>query len=183
MTKVTYVPRDPSDPHQNVWNGIKFPANVPVELDPKNRAHGYMVPDRKTIVHPVTGQDMFEYKDVWKSMIEIAKTNPSFEVEGEAPVAIRKPGRPRVPRTSEDYRSHAQAWIAASEDHEDLEQRWTEEDELRQRCDVGEDDLQYLKPFFEAKHHELKSFAMAAQKAEMAARNLRERQELKAARS
>lgn len=159
MTKVTYVPQDPSDPSVNTWNGIKFQANVPVELDLKNRAHGYMVPTRKTIVDPVTGREMFEYKDAWVSMIEIAKNNPSFHVEGEAPAAARKTGRPRIPRTSDDYRSHAQAWIAAATDYEELEERWTGETDLRERCGCGDDDLSYLRPFFEAKHHELKKQA------------------------
>jgi hypothetical protein len=159
MTKVTYVPQDRADPSTSIWNEIKFPANVPVELDPKNRLHGYPVPTRKTIVDPATGREMFEYKETWVSMIELAKTNPSFQVEGEAPAAIRKPGRPRVPRTSEDYRSHAQAWIAAADNHEELEERWTEEEALRERCEVGDDDLSYLRPFFEAKHHELKKQA------------------------
>ena len=159
MTKVTYVPREPTDPAVMIWNGVKFPANVPVELDPNNRAHGYPVQTRKTITDPTTGREMFEYKDSWMFMAEIAKTNPSFQVEGEAPVAARKPGRPRVPRTSEDYRSHAQAWIAAADNHDELEERWTEEEGLRERCGVGDDDLSYLKPFFEAKHHELKKQA------------------------
>lgn len=163
MTKVTYVPQDRADPAVMPWNGIEFPANVPVELDPKNRAHGYMQPTRKTIVDPVTGREMFEYKEVWVSMIEIAKNNPSFHVEGEAPAAARKPGRPRIPRTSEDYRSHAQAWISAATSetttYEELEERWTLETDLRQRCGCGEDDIAYLRPFFEAKHHELKKQA------------------------
>ena len=36
MTKVTYIPREPTDPHLNIaLNEIKFPAKTfPVELDP-----------------------------------------------------------------------------------------------------------------------------------------------------
>lgn len=156
MTKVTYIPRDPTAPHVKIMNGIKFSANVPFELDPNNSAHGYMQQVRKTIVDPVTGRQMFEYKEAWVSLIEILKGHEDFQIEGEAPAAARKPGRPRIPRTSEDYRSHAQAWIAAADNHEDLEERWTQEEGLRERCGVGDDDLSYLKPFFEAKHHELK---------------------------
>lgn len=157
MTKVTYVPQDPSDPAMMIWNGVKFPANVPVDLDPK--LHGYKVPLPKVTHDPVTGRRMTEHIETWVPMVETAKTNPSFRVEGEAPAVARKPGRPRVPRTSEDYRSHAQAWIAAANDHEELEERWTTEEPLRERCEVGEDDLSYLRPFFEAKHHELKKQA------------------------
>ena len=157
MTKVTYIPRDPTDPAMMLWNGVKFTANVPVELDPK--LHGYKVPLPKKMLDPATGRTLTEHVETWVSMIDQAKGNPSFQVEGEAPVAARKPGRPRTPRTSEDYRSHAQAWIAAADNHEELEERWTEEEALRERCEVGDDDLSYLRPFFEAKHHELKKQA------------------------
>lgn len=158
MTKVTYIPRDPGDPAMMIWNGIKFPANVPVELDPNNKAHGYSVPMPKHSIDPATGEPRTKHIETWVAMADLAKTNPSFQVEGEAP-ATRKPGRPRTPRTSEDYRSHAQAWISAADNHEELEERWTEEEGLRERCGIGDDDLSYLKPFFEAKHHELKKQA------------------------
>lgn len=159
MTKVTYIPRDPTDPAVMIWNGVKFPANVPVELDPKKLAHGYDVPLPRKITDPVTGREMLEYKETWVSMIDQAKGNPSFQVEGEVPAAARKPGRPRIPRTSEDYRSYALAWISAMEDVQDLAERWDAEETLRENIGVGEDDLKYLTPFFQAKHHELKKQA------------------------
>jgi hypothetical protein len=159
MTKVTYIPSEPGDPAVKPIHGIKFPANVPVELDPKNREHGYNQLVRTTKVDPVTGREMFEYKETWVSLIETLKGHHDFQIEGEATPAARKPGRPRIPRTSEDYRSHAQAWIAAADNHEELEERWTEEEVLRERCGVGDDDLSYLRPFFEAKHHKLKKQA------------------------
>lgn len=157
MTKVTYIPRDPTDPAMMIWNGVKFPANVPVELDPK--LHGYKVPLPKKTLDAATGRTLTEHVETWVSMIDQAKGNLSFQVEGEAPVAARKPGRPRTPRTSEDYRSYCLAWVAATEDFQDLEERWKEEEALRERCEVGHDDLSYLSPFLEAKRHELKKQA------------------------
>lgn len=154
MTRVTYIPRDPTDPHMNIWNGIKFPANIPVELDPNNRAHGYPVPLPKTIVDPVTGREMKEFKETWVSMIELAKTNATFQVEGEVPAA-RKPGRPRTPRTSEDYRAHAQVWITSSEDPDEMVERWGDEEPLREKCGVGDDDVSYLRPLFDSKLRQL----------------------------
>jgi hypothetical protein len=155
MTKVTWIPRDPTDPHVNIVHGIKFPANVPVELDPKNRAHGYNQLDRKTIVDPVTGREMYEFKEQWVSLIEILKGNPSFQVEGEPLAVVRKPGRPRIPRTSEDYRSHAQAWITASEDPDEMIERWEDEAPLREKCEVGDDDVSYLRPLFDSRLRQL----------------------------
>jgi hypothetical protein len=159
MTKVTYIPRDPTDPAVMIWNGVKFPANVPVELDDK--LHGYKVPLPITRIDAATGRTLTQHRETWVTMAEQAKGNPSFYVEGEVPVVApkRHPGRPRIPRTSDDYRSHAQAWIAAADNHEELEERWTEEEALRERCGVGDDDMSYLRPLFEAKHHELKKQA------------------------
>jgi len=99
---------------------------------------------------------------VRRSMVEIAKTNPTFLVEGEPVIRDRQPtrrGRPRIPKTSEEYRAHCIAWIETSEDHEDLAMRWEEEEEMRQRCQVGDDDVSYLRPMFDAKFHELKKQA------------------------
>jgi len=154
MTKVTYIPRNPTDPHVKTMNGIKFSANVPFELDPNNRAHGYIQQVRKTIVDPVTGRQMFEYKDAWVSLIEILKGHDDFQVEGEVPAA-RKPGRPRTPRTSEDYRAHAQAWITSSDDPDEMIERWGDEEPLREKCGVGDDDVSYLRPLFDSRLRQL----------------------------
>jgi hypothetical protein len=156
MTKVTYIPADPTSPAVLSWNGIEFPANTPIELDPVR--HSYMVPIVDKWVDEKTGEVRSKATEKRISMVEIAKTNPSFQVEGEAPPA-RKPGRPRTPKTSDEYRNYAQAWIAASEDHDDLAERWNDEEALRERCGVGDDDVSYLRPFFDAKHFELKKRA------------------------
>jgi len=157
MTQVTYIPREPTDPAVMIWNGVEFPANVPIELDPVK--HSYMVPIVDKWVDEKTGEVRSKATERRMAMAQIAKGNPSFRVDGEPIVERRRPGRRPNPKTPEEYRSHAQAWIAAAEDHEDLEQRWADEESLRERCGVGEDDISYLKPFFEAKHHELKKRA------------------------
>lgn len=155
MTKVTYVPREPTDPAMMIWNGVKFPANIPVELDPNNRAHGYPVPMPKHSVDPSTGEPRTKHIETWVSMVDLAKTNPSFQVEGEVPAAVRKPGRPRTPRTSEDYRAHAQMWITSSEDPDEMVERWGDEEPLREKCGVGDDDVSYLRPLFDSRLRQL----------------------------
>jgi hypothetical protein len=152
MTKVTYVPQSASDPHVKPMNGINFPANVPVELDPKNRAHGYNQLVRIEKEDPVTGRKMYEYKETWVSLIETLKGHSDFQIEGEAP-AVRKAGRPRSPKTPDEYRSYAQGWISGSEDADELLQRWDDEANLREKIGVGDDDVSYLRPFFDARLH------------------------------
>jgi hypothetical protein len=88
--RVTYRPLNVTDPNVITWNRIKFEANVAVELDPKNKAHGYEVPlPRQTT--DASGEVHTKHKETWVSMIELAKDNPSFEVEGFPRAKYRKP--------------------------------------------------------------------------------------------
>lgn len=80
------------DPASLKWNGITFHANVPVELDPKNKAHGYLVPMPKEIAG-ANGEVLTKHRDTWVSMIDLAKDNPSFEVEGFPRAKVKKSNR------------------------------------------------------------------------------------------
>lgn len=94
--KITYLPQDEDDPHKVVAYDITFPANVPVEVDPKA---GYEIEETKR----VTADD-----GTWKlipvkrfvTIVEMARGNPTLTVEGEAPPAKRGPGRPRKVATA-----------------------------------------------------------------------------------
>lgn len=59
MAKITYIPLDPGDPSTTVWNGLVFKANVPNEID---------------------GSHYFDAE-----MIERARGNPWFSVDGDPP--------------------------------------------------------------------------------------------------
>lgn len=77
---VTYRPLDErGDPAATLWNGVKFLANVPVPLHPDR--HFVLVPREKHVIGPA-GQAIAKPYDEKISMIDLAKTNPSFEVEG-----------------------------------------------------------------------------------------------------
>jgi hypothetical protein len=89
---VTYRPLNVTDPNVITWNRIKFEANVPVELDPKNKAHGYPVPLSTEGVGP-EGEKRLRFRETWVSMIELAKDNPSFEVEGFERAKVKKSKR------------------------------------------------------------------------------------------
>jgi hypothetical protein len=88
--RVTYRPLNVTDPSVITWNKIKFHANIPVELDPKNKAHGYPVPLSTEVSGP-EGEIRLKVRETWVSMIELAKDNPSFEVEGFPRAKYRKP--------------------------------------------------------------------------------------------
>ncbi len=99
--RVTYRPLNVTDPNVITWNKIKFQANVAVDLDPKNKAHGYEVPmPRETT--SADGEIRTKHRETWVSMIDLAKDNPSFEVEG-FPRAKQKKSKRVLPPAGHEW--------------------------------------------------------------------------------
>lgn len=82
---VTYRPLEHGDgsydPPVTKWNGITFHANMPVELNPRNRAHFIEQLLPKTFVSG-DGDVKTKHLPQLVFMGDLAKDNPSFEVEG-----------------------------------------------------------------------------------------------------
>lgn len=96
---VTYKPLEPTDPNVTIWNHVEFLANTPVMLDPA--AH-FVVTD---IPKPVTlpdGTMATKTQPTRISMIELAKGNSSFEVDG-FPRARRIKPAGRVPQPGAEW--------------------------------------------------------------------------------
>ena len=103
--RVTYRPLNVTDPNVITWNKIKFQANVAVDLDPKNKAHGYEVPmPRETT--SADGEIRTKHRETWVSMIDLAKDNPSFEVEGFPRAKVKKSKRVLPPAGHEWADTH-----------------------------------------------------------------------------
>lgn len=158
--KVTYRP-GPQDMAKTVWNGVTFLANQTVPLSLDNKRHFVENDIPKQHVAEDGSYTTRTHKSL-VSMIELAKLNPHFEVEG-FPRFIPPIAEGHKPKTSEEYRSWAQAWFAAagtdmSEEHGPREMltRWQDEGPLRERIGVGEDDVSFLKQFFDMKVEQLK---------------------------
>lgn len=115
-TNVTYVPGD-DDPSMTVWGGIRFRANVPTAIP-----HA----------HPLHGQ-----------MVEQAKGNPFFKVEGHEQQKHAAPGG-GVPKTAEAYRAYAVAWFRKAQTAAEFLQRWQAEGPMREKAGVGDDDMNWL---------------------------------------
>jgi len=114
------------DPIKTTWMGITFHANVPKE---------------------VTNQ----------ALIAKAKQNRFFKVGDFNPARDRvSVENTPLPKTSEQYRAHAVAWIKTVESVDDLDTRWQSEETLRMHCGVGTDDIEWLQDFLGPKRHELK---------------------------
>lgn len=158
--KVTYRP-GPEDRSHTVWNGIRFEAGRPVTLSTKNKRHFVEndMPKQHTLED---GSYTTRTVKTMLSMVEMAKANPFFEVEG-FPRFVKPLPEGRRPQTAEEYRSYAQAWFASAggDDSEvqtpkEMLERWDDEAAMRERIGVGEDDELFLKPFFDMKVAQLK---------------------------
>lgn len=88
-----------------------------------------------------------------ENMIEQAKGNPWFDVEGhEKPKA--QPAN--TPKTPEQYRAYAADWFKKAKTSADFEQRWEEEEEMRDAAGVGTDDVEWLQSIANPRLAELK---------------------------
>lgn len=75
--------------------------------------------------------------------IEAARTNRFFRVgKGDPKYEGRNPNDP--PATPMQYRAHVVAWIKTCETVEDVVKHWSDDRVLRQTCEVGSDDIQWL---------------------------------------
>ena len=113
LPTITYTPIHPGDPADTLWNRHRFRANVPVRVKD--------VPQGLTAVQ----------------MVEAAKGNPWFKVEGEEQATTT----PITPETPEQYRSFAIGWIRTATNSREMAARWKAEDGLRIDCGVSDQEL------------------------------------------
>jgi hypothetical protein len=139
LPRITYSPTSESAPYETLWNKHRFRANVPVAV--------------RDVVNGNTALQM----------IESAKTNPDFEVEGF------KKAQPRAidPETPEQYKSYAVSWIRRAVSAAELKKRWRNEKDLREECGVGTDDEEYLATIYQPRL----SFLIEQEKLQTAAVN------------
>ena len=147
--KITYLPGE-GDPVKTVWNGIEFRANIPVAV-PLNKT--ILVPLRKEWIDN-NGDLKSKAVETRISMVEMAKTNACFSVDG-APPPERKHGAHRLPTDADQYRGYALGWIRETNTLRQLTQRWDGEAALREKCGLDQKDENYLMPFVHARREQL----------------------------
>jgi hypothetical protein len=143
--EITYFPSE-GDPPRTTWNGLTFLAHIPTKV---SKTHTILVPMPQTTQMP-DGTLQTRHIEKRVSMVEIARNNPHFMVNGER-AAMPEKAKLRVPESPDEYRGYAMRWIAGSTDASSMDVRWTAEQALRDRCGVNDGDIAYLRPFFEAK--------------------------------
>jgi hypothetical protein len=152
--EVTYIPGD-GDPHRVTWGGLEFKAHIPTLVP---LTHAISVPMRKEHVLD-DGTVQSRNIETRVSLVELARGNPSFSVDGVQ--AERKAGTARVPSSNDEYRGYAIAWIANSTGAAAMDTRWEAEAALRGQCGVDDKDIAYLRPFFEARRDQVKASSEA----------------------
>jgi hypothetical protein len=154
--EVVYTPLDPGDPHETEFAGIKFRANVAVQV-PLARTVNQL--QRKE--HYTTEGDLRSRSiEVKTPIVEALRNNPHFRIDGEQ--AVRDRPHSKVPDSPEGYRGYAIAWIALSKGAKEMKMRWEMEKPLRHACGVDKTDIEYIMPLFESKFDELAAQAQAA---------------------
>jgi hypothetical protein len=129
-TKVIYrplaYPNGQFDPAVVKWNGVMFYANVPVMLDP---AKHFVLTPYMEIVN-VDGINKSIERERKVSMIELAKSNPSFQVEGCPRATVKKSSRVVPPAGATWDEANDREMVEAVEwDKPSGGARWTTESE------------------------------------------------------
>lgn len=120
----------PDDPTSVKWSGHVFHANIPKHV--KNA-----------------------------DLIEKARSNKFFHVgEFTEKDAVVTRDEPPSPKTPEQYRAHAVAWIKTMTSVDQLDQKWQGEETLRMSCEVGTDDIEYLSGLIQPLRFELRKREM-----------------------
>ena len=149
MSKITYVP-GPDDRVETIAYGRKWKANVPVEIAD---TAGYAIMESVRSERP-DGTVVLTTRERKVTILEMARGNPSFQIEGETKAAVKTPS-PREMSTPGEYRAYAQHWFRDETSAGAFKERWADEEELREQCGMTHDDVRFLEPFMNARLHEL----------------------------
>jgi hypothetical protein len=124
--QVTYLP-GPEDPPQVAFGGHVFNANLPKRVD------------------------------MPRSWLEMVRGNKFFKVGAFDPTRDAVKAQEQTePRTADEYKAHAVAWFKKVQSLQEFDALWRDEEELRQRCGVGAEDLDYLGSLSRPRRGELK---------------------------
>lgn len=151
--EITYIP-GPDDPAKALCYGIEFRANVPVTV-PYSKTVEALI--RKETAGP-EGEIRSRGVATRISVVELARGNPSFAVDGVLPPE-RKMGNQRLPTDADQYRGYALGWIRTASTLRQLDQRWEGEEALREKCGCESKDMGFLAPFLEMRREQLKEVA------------------------
>jgi hypothetical protein len=137
LPTIMYTPIHPGDPAATLWNRHRFMANVAVKV--------------RDVPQGLTA----------KEMIEAARNNPWFKVEGEEQASTA----PIIPETPEQYRSFAIGWIRTATTSREMAARWKSEEGLRIDCGVSDTEITDIQAVYKNRMDIMKQTESLAQSA------------------
>lgn len=148
-----YNPIDNGDPISTVVAGISFRAGQPVDISGVH-VETTIVEQKENEKGEIIGRGVARRV----TLASILALNPYFSVDGKVAVEKAAPGRPKTPKTAEEYKTFALRWFTAMETTTEMGERWKAEESLRDKLGVTDDGeiVAYLRPFYEGRYHELK---------------------------
>lgn len=158
MPTITYVPQE-GDPSHTSWHGHRFEANVPREIT------------HPALLAQAAGNPWFKVEGNSPGLPSVPSHGlpPMSGSEDEAPGTVvpqaPKPqgGRPPNPTTPTEYRLWLNRWLAKARSRDEIDDRWTREEGLREACGVGSEDLALIDTVMQPRRHELRAIEKAAE--------------------
>jgi hypothetical protein len=155
MSKITYRPR-PGNPAETIWAGYRFLANVATEI-PNNAGYPVTESVRQNLAD---GTYVLVTRERFVTLLEKARDNPEFQVEGEPRAEVQQV-HPEQMTTPAQYRAYAEQWFMGEDDLAQFQERWDDEEALREQCGVTRDDLRALEPVFKLRIDAIKQMLKA----------------------
>jgi hypothetical protein len=144
---------------------MAWPKGKPRKATSMGESVGVVYPGEDVVYHPGDG-DPSSCK--WRGVefkanvpvrvmnadhVEAARGNKHFSV-GSEDSGKGAPSGP--PKTAMEYRAHVVDWMARVRSVDDIAKAWSADRPLREKCEVGQDDIAFLGTLFEPKLHQLR---------------------------
>ena len=151
--KAMYVPGEGAPATVSAY-GRKWRANVPIELSDKDT---YLIMET-VATQAGDGSTVRTARERQVPITEIMAGNPQFQLGDERKEAAQPITADQV-ETALDYRRYVKQWLTEETRVEELKQRWEDDEGLRERAGVGDDDVKFLRTFVSGRVRELEMLA------------------------
>ena len=152
--KIIYTPGE-GDPATTTAYGRRWRANVPIEMSEND---GYTVME-SVRSQAMDGTSVLTTRERKISILELARGNPSFQVGDEPQQTVARRLEPDDVEDAANYRKYAMQWFPDETSVAGFQQRWEDEEGMRERCGVTDEDVKFLTTSIKIRLHELERAA------------------------
>ena len=152
--KMVYLPPENEPAVMKIY-GRTWKANVPQDVKDDD---GYTIMESVRTLNP-DGTSVLTSRERKVSILEIARGHPMFQVGDEPKEARKQRWDVEDVETATHYRAYAQQWFKEETSLERFQERWDDEEGLRERAGVSDDDISFLKTFMGPRLRDLQNAA------------------------